>query len=193
MVLFQKKSNYNKNANAINDNNSVSMNESIIYEIISQSCINYGYKRCGVEMPVELISLLIIEKFRIKSKRNELINDFQFLKEVKNYINLINKEWLDKSKEMLRISLLNVKEFIRYQFIQLNRIGIKRQLIDSYFYVIDKNDPKKILLCNGWIMQSEDNSNFYPDITAYGTWYYFKRKVIIIKMQMQLMIIIVFQ
>ena len=178
-----RESNYNKNSNSnsINDNNSALMNESIIYEIISQSCINYGYKRYGVEMPVELISLLIIEKYRIKSKRNELINDFQFLKEVKNYINLINKEWLDKSKEMLRISLLNVKEFIRYQFIQLNRIGIKRLLVDSYFYVIDKNDPKKILLCNGWIMQSEDSSNIYPDITAYGTWYYFKRKVIIWK------------
>ena len=30
-------------------------------------------------------------------------------------------------------------------------------------------------------MQSEDNNNYYPDITAYGTWYYFKRKVIIWK------------
>ena len=175
-----RESNY-KNINNENNNHEFLMNESIIYEIISQSCKNYGYKRYGVEMPVELISLLIIEKFRIKSKKNELINDFQFLKEIKNYINLINKEWLDKSKEMISISLLNIKEFIRYQFIQLNRTGIKRQLIDSYFHVIDKNDPKKILLCNGWIMQSEDSSNYYPDITAYGTWYYFKRKVIIWK------------
>jgi hypothetical protein len=30
-------------------------------------------------------------------------------------------------------------------------------------------------------MQSEDSSNYYPDITSYGTWYYFKRKVIIWK------------
>ena len=52
---------------------------------------------------------------------------------------------------------------------------------DSYFHIIDKNNPKKILLCNGWIMQSEDSSNYYPDITSYGTWYYFKRKVIIWK------------
>ena len=181
---FLRESNYNKrmnNDNFENDNNEILMNESIIYDIISQSCKNYGYKRYGVEMPVELISLLIIEKYRIKSGNNELINNIEFIQEVKNYINLINKEWLDKSKEMIKIALLNVKEFIRYQFIQLNRIGIKRDLIDSYFYVIDKNDPKKILLCNGWIMQSEDNSNYYPDITAYGTWYYFKRKVIIWK------------
>ena len=177
-----RESNYGKIMNNDNDNNcELLMNESIIYDIISQSCKNYGYKRYGVEMPIELISLLIIEKYRIKSKNNELINNFEFLKEIKNYINLINKEWYEKSKEMIKIALLNVKEFIRYQFIQLNRIGIKRQLIDSYFYVINKNDPKKILLCNGWIMQSEDSSNYYPDITAYGTWYYFKRKVIIWK------------
>ena len=178
-----RQSNYSKNKNNINYENIDNdiMNESIIYDIISQSCKNYGYKRYGVEMPIELISLLIIEKYRIKSRKNELINNFEFLQEIKNYINLINKEWLGKSKEMIKIALLNVKEFIRYQFIQLNRLGIKRQLIDSYFYVIDKNDPKKILLCNGWIMQSEDSSNYYPDITAYGTWYYFKRKVIIWK------------
>ena len=170
-----------KNKNYENYTNDLLMNESIIYDIISQSCKYYGYKRYGVEMPIELISLLIIEKYRIKSRKNELINNFEFMQEIKNYINLINKEWLDKSKEMIKIALLNVKEFIRYQFIQLNRVGIKRQLIDSYFYVIDKNDPKKILLCNGWIMQSEESSNYYPDITAYGTWYYFKRKVIIWK------------
>ena len=176
-----RESNYSKSINKGNNNNDIFNNESIIYEIISQSCKKYGYKRFGVEMSVEFISLIIIEKYRINSKSNELIGDFQFLKEVKNYINLINKEWLEKSKEMIRISLLNVKEFIRYQFIQLNRIGMKRQLIDSYFHIIDKNNPKKILLCNGWIMQSEDNSNYYPDITSYGTWYYFKRKVIIWK------------
>ena len=176
-----RESNYSKNMNKANNNNEIFNNESIIYEIISQSCKKFGYKRFGVEISVEFISLIIIEKHRIKSKSNKLIGDFQFLKEVKNYINLINKEWLEKSKEMIRISLLNIKEFIRYQFIQLNRIGMKRQLIDSYFHVIDKNDPKKILLCNGWIMQSEDSSNYYPDITSYGTWYYFKRKVIIWK------------
>ena len=180
-----RESNYGKNMNNAKNNNynncELLMNESIVYDIISQSCKNYGYKRYGVEMPIELISLLIIEKYRIKSKKNELIDGFEFLNEIKNYINLINKEWYEKSKEMIKIALLNVKEFIRYQFIQLNRIGIKRQLIDSYFYVINKNDPKKILLCNGWIMQSEDSTNYYPDITAYGTWYYFKRKVIIWK------------
>ena len=170
-----------KNNNYENYPNELLMNEIIIYDIISQSCKYYGYKRYGVEMPVELISLLIIEKYRIKSNKNELINDFEFIQEIKNYINKINKEWLDKSKGMIKIALLNVKEFIRYQFIQLNRIGIKRQLIDSYFHVLDKNDPKKILLCNGWIMQSEEISNSYPDITANGTWYYFKRKVIIWK------------
>jgi hypothetical protein len=170
-----------KNKNYENYPNELLMNESIIYDIISQSCKYYGYKRYGVEMPVELISLLIIEKYRIKSNKNEQINNFEFIQEIKNYINKINKEWLDKSKEMIKIALLNVKEFIRYQFIQLNRVGIKRQLIDSYFHVIDKNDPKKILLCNGWIMQSEERSNSYPDITANGTWYYFKRKVIIWK------------
>ena len=155
--------------------------DKILLDIISQNCKNYGYKRYGIEVNIEVISFLIIEKYRIKSKKNELIDNYEFLKQIKEYINLINKNWFEKSKEMLKIALLNIKEYIKYQFIQLNKRGIKQQIIESYFHIIDKNDPKKILLCNGWIMQSDDESNPFPDITAYGLWYYFKRKVIIWK------------
>ena len=172
----------NKNVHIQNStDDELLLNESIIFNILSQNCKNYGYKRYGVEISVELISLLIIERYRIKSKKNELIDSYEFSKEIKGYISKINKYWFDKSKEMIKIALLNTQEYLRYQYIQLNRRGIKRKLIDSYFHVIDKNDPKKILLCNGWIMNSEDESNPFPDITAYGNWYYFKRKVIIWK------------
>ena len=163
------------------DGGDILLDESIILNIISQNCRNYGYRRFGVEIPVETISLLIIEKYKIKSKKNELIDNYDFSKQIREYISSINKNWYEKSKEMLKIALLNIKEFLRYQFIQLNRKGIKHHLIDSYFHIIDKNDPKKILLRNGWIMQSDDDSNPFPDITAYGTWYFFKRKVIIWK------------
>ena len=164
-----------------NENDDILNNESIILEIIEQNCIKYGYKRYGVEIPVELISLLIIEKYRIQSKKNEIIDNYEFLKQIRHYISTINKNWYTKSKEMIKVALLNIKELLKYQFIQKNNRGIKHHLIDSYFHVIDKNDPKKILLCNGWIMQSDDIANPFPDITSYGVWYYFKRKVIIWK------------
>ena len=175
-----KKEYENKNINN-NIGDDLLLNESIMFNIISQNCKNYGYKRYGVEIPVEIISLLIIEKYRIKSKKNEIIDNYEFSNEIKGYLSKINEYWFEKSKEMLKIAILNIQEYLRYQYIQLNRRGIKRKLFDSYFHVIDKNDPKKILLCNGWIMNSEDESNPFPDITAYGNWHYFKRKVIIWK------------
>ena len=160
-------------------NNIEKIDEKVVYDLIYQSCEKYGYKRYGVEMPTEFVSLLIIEKN--KRKNNKLISEYEFLNEIKKYNILINKDWNLKSKEMIRIALLNIKEFIRYRFLQLGKVGIKKKLIDNYFHVIDENIPQKILLCNGWIMQSEDENNLYPDITAYGTWYFFKRKVIIWK------------
>ena len=176
--IIKEYSNKNIDNKNIDD---ILLNESNVFEIISQNCKNYGYKRYGVEIDVEIISLLIIIKHRIKYKKSDLIDNYEFINQIKEYISKINKNWLEKSKEMLKTALLNIKEYLRYQFIQLNTKGIKRHLIDSYFHVIDKNDPKKILLCNGWIMESEDESNPFPDITAYGTWYYFKRKVIVWK------------
>ena len=44
---------------------------------------------------------------------------------------------------MLQIAILNEKEFIRYKFIQLRRIGVRRKLIDNYFHVAGPNDKKK--------------------------------------------------
>ena len=166
---------------ANNNVDDILMDENIMINIISQNCRNYGYKRYGIEVNIEIISFLIIEKHIIQSKKNELIDNYEFLNQIKEYINLINRNWFKKSKEMLKIALLNIKELLRYQFIQLNKRGLKQHLIESYFHVLDKNDPKKILLCNGWIMESDDDSNPFPDITAYGTWYYFKRNVIIWK------------
>ena len=149
-----------------------------VYDLISQSCSNYGEARFGVKIAVEFVSLLIIES----SKKNEsILNEFNFLRIVKQYINKVNEEWSNKAKEMLEIAIANVKEFIRYEFIQLKRTGIKRKLIDNYFNVVgnDPNDKSKIFLCNGWVMQNEDPNEVYPDITKCGTWYYFKRKVIV--------------
>ena len=179
LIINQIRKEYeNKSVNNFVD---IINDENIFFDLISQNCRNYGYKRYGIEINIELLSSLIIERLRTKTKKYELIDNYEFLKQIKEYINKINKNWYEKSKEMIKIALLNIKELLRYQFIQLNQRGIKRHLIDSYFHVIDKNDPKKILLCNGWIMQSDDDSNAFPDITAYGNWYFFKRKVIIWK------------
>lgn len=174
-LLNELKENFNVE---INQNSLLNLSEDDIYDLISQSCSNYGEARFGVKISVEFVSLLIIES----SKKNEsILNEFNFLRIVKQYINKVNEEWSNKAKEMLEIAIANVKEFIRYEFIQLKRTGIKRKLIDNYFNVVgnDPNDKSKIFLCNGWVMQNEDPNEVYPDITKCGTWYYFKRKVIV--------------
>ena len=114
-------------------------------------------------------------------KKKGIPSEYYFLKEIKKYIEIINALWNAKIKELLEISLLNIKEYLRYKYIQLNNKNKIKNLIESYFYTYDVNDPSKIFLCNGWIMNPESEDNLYPDITKYGSWYYLKRKVIIFK------------
>ncbi len=154
------------------------LNDATIYDLFSYYCSNYGESRFGIKINIELVSMLLLENYR-DNNTNSYQNEFNFLKEAKKFINKINDYWINKVSEMLKIALLNVKEFIRYEFIELKRTGIRRKLIDNYFHVVDPNDKKKIFLCNGFIMQSEDPSNNFPDFTKENTWYLFKRKVII--------------
>ena len=163
---------------SVNSSGKLILNEATIYDLISSYCSNYGESRFGIKINIELVSLLLLENYRDK-KTNSYPNEFTFLKEVKKFINKINQDWTIKVSEMIKIALLNVKEFIRYEFLELKRTGIRRKLIDNYFHVIDPNDKKKIFLCNGFIMQSEDPKDNFPDYTKEGTWYLFKRKVII--------------
>ena len=168
-----------KNFNILrNEEGRLILNESTLNDLISFSCSNYGESRFGIKVNVEFVSMLLLENYR-DEKTNSYPNEFNFLKEAKKFINKINEDWTEKVSEMLKIALLNVKEFIRYEFIELKRTGIRRKLVDNYFHVVDPNDKKKIFLCNGFIMQSEDPKNPFPDYTKEGTWYLFKRKVIV--------------
>ena len=162
---------------ATNDNKLI-LNENTLYDLIIQSCSNYGYERYGVQMEIQFITLLLLEATRDIQTGN-ILHEFYFLCQVKKYINKINEEWTKKANDMLGIAILNIKEFIRYEFLTLGRPGTNRKLIDNYFYVLDENDKSKIFLCNGYIMQSEEEGNMYPDITKYGKYYHLKRKVII--------------
>ena len=161
-----------------NEEGRLILNDETLYDLISFNCTNHGESRFGIKVNVEFVSMLLLESYR-DIKNNSYPNEFNFLKEAKKFINKINEYWTEKVSEMLKIALLNVKEFIRYEFIELKRTGIRRKLVDNYFHVIDPNDKKKIFLCNGFIMQSEDPKNPFPDYTKEGTWYLFKRKVIV--------------
>ncbi len=168
-----------KNFNILkNEEGRLILNDATLYDLIYFNCTNYGESRFGIKVNVEFVSMLLLENYR-DEKTNSYPNEFNFLKEVKKFINKINEDWTEKVSEMLKIALLNVKEFIRYEFIELKRTGIRRKLVDNYFHVVDPNDKKKIFLCNGFIMQSEDPKNPFPDYTKEGTWYLFKRKVIV--------------
>ena len=150
-------------------------------EIILKVCNKYGYQKFGVEINVEFVSLLIISLYHLDKKG--IPTEYYFLKEIKIYIEVINNIWKEKINELLKISISNIKEYLRYKYLQLNNKNKIKNLIDSYFYVYKENEPSKIFLCNGWVMNSENEDSFYSDsdITEYGAWYLLKRKVVIIK------------
>ena len=163
----------------VNNVRNVINNKKSISEIILKVCNKYGYKRYGVEINIEFVSLLIIALYHFEKKG--IPTEYYFLKEIKIYIEIINNLWKEKIKEVMKISLLNIKEYLRYKYLQLNNRNKIKNLIESYFYEYKANEPSKIFLCNGWVMNSETESNLYPDFTKYGTWYLLKRKVIVIK------------
>ena len=163
----------------VQDIRTITNNKNALCEIILKVCNKYGYERFGVEINVEFVSLLIISLYNFENKG--IRTEYYFLKEIKVYIELINNKWKEKIKELMKISLLNIKEYLRYKYLQLNNKNKIKNLIDSYFYVHNKDDLSKIFLCNGWVMNSESEEILFPDFTKYGTWYLLKRSVIVFK------------
>ena len=159
--------------------NQILIDDNNMFNLITQSCINYGFGRFEVEMCVELSGIIIIESYKEKNNTKKIPSENNFLKEVKYYINIINQRWTNEIKELLKISIYNIKEYLRYKYLQLNYKKKIDKLIESYFVVKNENNPSEIYLSNGWIMNSEDSTNIFPDIVKYGTWYHLKRKVII--------------
>ena len=150
-----------------------------MYNLLSQSCIDFGYERFGVKICVEYVGILIIESYKEKNNTKKFPSESNFLNTLKNYIKILNKKWVKEIKEILKISIFNIKEYLRYKYLQLNNKKKINQLIESYFVVKNENDPSEIYLSNGWIMNSEDYNNPFPNIVKYGYWYHLKRKVII--------------
>ena len=152
-----------------------------MYNLMLQSCTDYGYERLGVKMCIEYVGIIIIESYREKNSTKKFPSEYNFLKDIKNYIKLLNHKWTKEINELLKISIFNIKEYLKYKYLQLNYNKKIDQLFESYFVVKNPDDPSQIYLSNGWIMDSEDPNNLFPNIIKYGSWYHLKRKVIIFK------------
>ena len=161
--------------------NEILTNINYMINLILKSCINYGFERYGVKICVEYVAILVIESYKEENKIKNLPSENDFIKEIKSYLNIINNKWMKEIKELLKTTVYNLKEYLRYKYLQLNNKRKITQLIDSYFIVKNENNPSEIYLSNGWIMNLEDPTNPFPDTVKYGTWYYLKRKVIIFK------------
>ena len=154
-----------------------------LYKLMLQCCINYGYERFGVKICTEFIAIIILQSFKEVNKINKLPTENIFLSDVKNIINIINQKWKKQIKELLKLSLSNIKENLKYKYLQLKHNKKIDQLIDSYFIIKNKNDPSEIFLSNGWLMESNDNNNnsLYINTVKYGAWHHLKRNIIINK------------
>ena len=161
--------------------NEILTNINYMINLVSQSCINYGYERFGVKMCVEFVSILVIESYKEKNHIKKFPSENNFIKDIKYYISILNQRWIKEIKELLKISIFNIKEYLRYKYLQLNNRKKIDQLIESYFIVKNENDQSEIYLSNGWIMNSDDPNSVFPNIVKYGSWYHLKRKVIIFK------------
>ena len=152
-----------------------------IYNFLLKCCVNYGYERFGVKICIELMTAIILQCFKEINNSNKLPPESHFLKDVKGFINIINQKWIKQIKELLKVSLSNIKEYLKYKYLQLNNKKKVDQLIDSYFIIKNKSDPSEIYLSNGWLMDSENSNSLYINTVQYGTWCHLKRKIIVNK------------
>ncbi len=143
--------------------------ENHIYQLILESADNYGASRYGVKINTEFISILLLK---------DGFSENQFICEVKKYLNRLNEDWRNKSKEFIKQAVENTKAGIRYEFIQLKRYKVteKKRLVENYFTSLEANNKKAIFACNGWLFGVNDPTiNF----AKYGFWNYFNRSIVI--------------
>ena len=186
---YENKDKRENKENKINKINEIFTNINYIFNLISKCCINYGYERFGVKICPEFISIIILQNYELTNKiTDKLPSEINFIKEAKNYINIINQIWIKQINELLKISLLNIKEYLKYKYLSLNPKKRIDQLIESYFIIKDKSNPSEIYLSNGWLMNNSNsnsnqslNNSLYINTVQYGSWYHLKRKIIIIK------------
>ena len=150
-----------------------------IYSLLLKCCINYGYERFGVKICIEFMAIIILQSFKEINNTNKLPPENIFLNEVKDFINLINNEWIKQVKELLKESLSNIKEYLKYKYLQFNNNTKITQLIESYFVIKNKFDPSEIYLSNGWLIDSNNLNSLYLNTVQYGSWYHLKRKIIV--------------
>ena len=68
-----------------------------MYNLMLQSCTDYGYERLGVKMCIEYVGIIIIESYREKNSTKKFPSEYNFLKDIKNYIKLLNHNGPKKS------------------------------------------------------------------------------------------------
>ena len=152
-------------------------NDGMAFDYLFNQCLDkLGEERNGV--------IVLKEKFGcalVKLYRNNLPNKNDFLNKCENLMKGCNDRWNGNVKNMLELGIKNIRDGIHYEFIQCHNKAEKRKkpLISRYFAVFDENDKNKIFACNGWIMESDDPNEPTPNFTKKGSYYYFKRKVMI--------------
>ena len=152
----------------------------VLYQIIMNNCSCFGCSRFGVKLNVELVSILVFIHLNMNCNSNEsniVINQCVFVSKIKEILSRINHSWIIKANEMIEIAIQNVKKSLQHEIIDLKRTGVRREIIDSYFHIINENNPELIFLCNGWIINpSKANCNDDTNIT----WDYFMRKMVVL-------------
>ena len=154
-------------------NSSQVNNENGMFDFLYNHCLDkIGEERNGVIIEINKFGCALLKFCKNKN---------EFIGKAERLMKTSNDKWIERSKQMLGNAIENIKNGIRYEFVQNKNKAIKKvkPLIWNYFAVFDKNDKNKILACNGWIMESEDKNDPTPNFTKKNTFYYFKRKVMI--------------
>jgi len=131
--------------------------------------LNYGAKRYGVNIDFAKIG---------KYYYHENIKENDFINSIVNEANKMNEIWKKKSNDLLSEALTNIRNAIKYRFLELKKYKVTdtNAMHENYFTVFDRNNPETIFANNGWLYGVSDTTENFAN---YGTWRYFSRGVVI--------------
>ena len=172
---FYEKFNKDRNKYTHQINSIRISNDKDAMEYIFNNCLDdIGVARNGVKINAKRFGCCLIKLFNYN-----IYNKNAFFGKAEQFMRQCNDRWKGIIPGWIEGGMNNIRGGMHWEFIQNHNKAVRRikPLISPYFAVFDKKDKRKIFACNGWVGESEDPKNPAPDFTAYGTHYYFKRKI----------------
>ena len=181
--FYEKYSNNESQYTSLINNLNIKTNSEACDYIFKNCLTCLGESKNGVKVNAEYLGCCVVKLLNF-----QIIDDDDFFERANYIYKICNERLYTFYLEMIECAMNNIKNGIRYEFINTGSRAekITKPLISSYFTVFDKKNKNKIFACNGWILENDDPNNPTQDIIKKDSFYYFKRKIIIYKDSLKL-------